>query len=706
MPTSGAPINVDDSEWTDRPALMTDLANAIEKPSFVALVGLGGSGKSFLAWRLYHYLLRVHRGALPMHYVPVEAMTREALVARLLRSLGRDVSDDARANQDALNAAWRDPFVPPGFLLLDNADDKGEIRDFLPPRGAGWRVLVTCQRPSCLGTVEKAFKQIRVEAFKREESLALFESRLDAAKFAKDRSEIDALCKELGDLPIAVAAAAGAIANSGFSVKTWRRRFQEDMDAFQANAPLESGLSAEQAHRKNLIRVVLRMGLRALSDEAEPQRGDAWTLLGALAHFSPDCGATPAQLAAVARLATLSADGASPGEREADTAPEEDDRTEALNDAALALVRRSVIVSNGPEEGRRYLLHRLMARAVDREIGDPDRPADSVAPATAASLPVFRLAFCRFWTGWAVAKNRVTADEAFLREMDNLLQAREQLFDNRKEGDGLESLRMDFAAATWQWMAIQRADSLAGLVKMVRIAESEAPDGSKGKANTLQALGDLAVREDRLSDAAGFYEKAAAIYPAIGARLGEANTLKALGDLKMRQGDFEEAEKNLESAIRLHQGAQDQLGLRADFGITGRLFLATGRPALAVLAFQRSLEALPPEADGHGYRLSLRGQAEAFQAMGWPSGMAACFQRLDELPGAEGGALEKYLSFLKENNSAELAEQLREEAGKREADGWRLGHVGAAAKEVEKGKEEAAEDTDSEQAEPDHVERP
>ena len=705
MPTSGAPINVDDSEWTDRPALMTDLANAIEKPSFVALVGLGGSGKSFLAWRLYHYLLRVHRGALPMHYVPVEAMTREALVARLLRSLGRDVSDDARANQDALNAAWRDPFVPPGFLLLDNADDKGEIRDFLPPRGAGWRVLVTCQRPSCLGTVEKAFKQIRVEAFKREESLALFESRLDAAKFAKDRSEIDALCKELGDLPIAVAAA-GAIANSGFSVKTWRRRFQEDMDAFQANAPLESGLSAEQAHRKNLIRVVLRMGLRALSDEAEPQRGDAWTLLGALAHFSPDCGATPAQLAAVARLATLSADGASPGEREADTAPEEDDRTEALNDAALALVRRSVIVSNGPEEGRRYLLHRLMARAVDREIGDPDRPADSVAPATAASLPVFRLAFCRFWTGWAVAKNRVTADEAFLREMDNLLQAREQLFDNRKEGDGLESLRMDFAAATWQWMAIQRADSLAGLVKMVRIAESEAPDGSKGKANTLQALGDLAVREDRLSDAAGFYEKAAAIYPAIGARLGEANTLKALGDLKMRQGDFEEAEKNLESAIRLHQGAQDQLGLRADFGITGRLFLATGRPALAVLAFQRSLEALPPEADGHGYRLSLRGQAEAFQAMGWPSGMAACFQRLDELPGAEGGALEKYLSFLKENNSAELAEQLREEAGKREADGWRLGHVGAAAKEVEKGKEEAAEDTDSEQAEPDHVERP
>ncbi|MCL4249261.1 MAG: TIR domain-containing protein, partial [Anaerolineae bacterium] len=71
---------------------------------------------------------------------------------------------------------------------------------------------------------------------------------------------------------------------------------------------------------------------------------------------------------------------------------------------------------------------------------------------------------------------------------------------------------------------------------------------AQGEASILLRIGNLNVREDRLSDARQNYEQALPIYETIGARLGQANTLVALGDLNVREDRLSDARQNYEQA--------------------------------------------------------------------------------------------------------------------------------------------------------------
>ncbi|HPG65888.1 MAG TPA: tetratricopeptide repeat protein, partial [Candidatus Hydrogenedentes bacterium] len=204
-----------------------------------------------------------------------------------------------------------------------------------------------------------------------------------------------------------------------------------------------------------------------------------------------------------------------------------------------------------------------------------------------------------------------------------------------------------------------------------------------GQANTLQSLGDLDVREDRLEEARANYAKALPIYEQIGDRLGQANTLRALGQLALADGRLGEAKGFLEQAIGVREGIGDRLGMRADFGITGRYFMAAGDPARAVLAFEQSLRALPPQADMHGYRLSLEGQANAFLKTGLVSGAAACLGVLDALEGEGHAYLESLLTQMEENSDGDNAVKLREVIIDGDAEEFRRANVAYVAKRLE-----------------------
>ena len=97
-----------------------------------------------------------------------------------------------------------------------------------------------------------------------------------------------------------------------------------------------------------------------------------------------------------------------------------------------------------------------------------------------------------------------------------------------------------------------------------------------GEANVQQALGDLALREDRLGEARKHYEAALAIYPAIGARLGEANTLAGLSRLALREGR-EEARALLQQAVDLHVAIGSRYSVAADLGNFGLVLRDMGR---------------------------------------------------------------------------------------------------------------------------------
>jgi tetratricopeptide (TPR) repeat protein len=110
------------------------------------------------------------------------------------------------------------------------------------------------------------------------------------------------------------------------------------------------------------------------------------------------------------------------------------------------------------------------------------------------------------------------------------------------------------AAVDWAWalnyfMQMRLSLSERHALLQTAHAAAERTGSSRGQANTLQALGDLSLREDELSAARTYYERALPLYEAIGARLGQANTLKALGDLSLREAELSAARTYYERAL-------------------------------------------------------------------------------------------------------------------------------------------------------------
>ncbi len=90
------------------------------------------------------------------------------------------------------------------------------------------------------------------------------------------------------------------------------------------------------------------------------------------------------------------------------------------------------------------------------------------------------------------------------------------------------------------------------------LALAEQLDRPADRANTLQALGDVGLREADLAGAQGSYEAALEIYRAIGDRLGEANTLQGFGDERLAAGDFAAALSFYRQAQTIYEGIADR----------------------------------------------------------------------------------------------------------------------------------------------------
>ncbi len=132
-----------------------------------------------------------------------------------------------------------------------------------------------------------------------------------------------------------------------------------------------------------------------------------------------------------------------------------------------------------------------------------------------------------------------------------------------------------------------------------------------GEANTIQALGHVALQQDRYDDAAQRYEHALPIYRQIGDRLGEANTIKALGDVALRQARYDDAAQRYEHALPIYHQIGDRLGEANTLVSRARLGIASGRRAHAVSEMAEAIRI---------YRsIGLDQWAEIFQAeaAGW-----------------------------------------------------------------------------------------
>jgi tetratricopeptide (TPR) repeat protein len=110
-----------------------------------------------------------------------------------------------------------------------------------------------------------------------------------------------------------------------------------------------------------------------------------------------------------------------------------------------------------------------------------------------------------------------------------------------------------------------------------------------GQANTLLALGDLAVREADLAGARGFYGRALPIFEGIGDRLGQANTLKALGDLALREDDLAAARGFYGRTLPIYEAIGDSVGLMNTYVNMGRMYRYSGDIEQSKIHFQKWL---------------------------------------------------------------------------------------------------------------------
>ena len=449
--------------------------------------------------------------------------------------LALGLSFDQNQSDSAIARRVRDALMSlHGLLILDNADTEADVRALLPPAGSACAVIVTSRDQSLLRSVTGA-EPVMLDVFDVSQARQCFGDRVGTERLQQELQSVESLCNLLGYLPLAVDVAAATIASESARVAEWANAFSTEsdlLDQLPADASDDESLGPDIVRERKIVRAVLRLSLRNLRDEARE-------LLYALSCFDAGAGGSEALIQAVAGVGPEGSAGV---------------RLE-LN----RLHQRSVLQAPTPNVlgGVRYTVHRLMREVARREAG--------------GELERYKAAFFGVFAAFPEVLNRLVSDNrwnativAFHQEAANLEAVARVMVGEAPhsalDADELPRRRAGFAVnvdqfASFGWPAASRRRLLAAGLADARM-------GGWGwlEGNTLKALGDLEMREDRLSQARGRYEEALPIFRQIEDRPGEANTLRALGDLEMREARLSDARGRYQEALLLFLQIEDRLG--------------------------------------------------------------------------------------------------------------------------------------------------
>ncbi|GIG62085.1 hypothetical protein Lfu02_64570 [Longispora fulva] len=255
-------------DFTGRDTMIAELRQQLVTYSKAAVVpqalfGMGGVGKTQIATE---YVYQHAESYDLVWWISAEqsSMIRASLAMlgeRLALQPNEDMHLTAKAVLDALATSPRR-----WLLVYDNADEHADIRELLP--SAGGHVIITSRNREWADV----YKGIEVTVFDRTESIELVGKRSTGIT----QDEADLLAERLGDLPLALAQAAGWLRNTGMPVG----RYVELLEA-----RLDELMREKSSDYPTTMSAILSVALEKLRAGSVPAAGQ---LLELFAYLSPD----------------------------------------------------------------------------------------------------------------------------------------------------------------------------------------------------------------------------------------------------------------------------------------------------------------------------------------------------------------------------------------------------------------------------------
>ncbi|MGY0234297.1 FxSxx-COOH system tetratricopeptide repeat protein [Longispora urticae] len=255
-------------DFTGRDTMISDLRQQLVNYSKAAVVpqalyGMGGVGKTQIA---AEYVYQHTDSYDLVWWIPAEqpSMIRASLAMlgdKLALQPNEDMHLTAKSVLDALATSPRR-----WLLVYDNADEHSDIRELLP--SAGGHVIITSRNREWADV----YKGIEVTVFDRAESIELVGKRSTGIT----QEEADLLAQRLGDLPLALAQAAGWLRNTGMPVG----RYVELLEA-----RLHELMQEKSSDYPTTMSAILSVALEKLRAGNVPAAGQ---LLELFAYLSPD----------------------------------------------------------------------------------------------------------------------------------------------------------------------------------------------------------------------------------------------------------------------------------------------------------------------------------------------------------------------------------------------------------------------------------
>jgi Tfp pilus assembly protein PilF len=224
-----------------------------DQPAVLALVGLGGVGKTQVA---AEFAWRHRKDYGVIWWLPADDSTTLALsYAQLAKHLGLRLPDST--NLDAIRHAlrralgnWSD-----WLLIFDNAPSVEDVRNYLPIVRSG-HVLITSRDTDWEGMADV----YPVRVMEREESIQFLTRRV--GKREKE-AVVRQVAQALGDHPLAMEQAAAHIVESRIDFSTYLKRFESHWAELLAQG---TGLSAPGSEYPDSLAMSLELSFRQLED--------------------------------------------------------------------------------------------------------------------------------------------------------------------------------------------------------------------------------------------------------------------------------------------------------------------------------------------------------------------------------------------------------------------------------------------------------